>query len=278
MKITYELFKRSCPASTMPDDSIFVSISQEIERSVLNAKMILTPEIFDMLDSVEPSDERYDDIRELRNDTVVYICASAFYSAIPQLDLVLTNGGFGVVNNQNVAPASADRVEKLRVALRRCFLARLDDMLSKLRFFEAWHGSCSQRQFCGTLFWNSSHVKPITGALSTRDDLDSKYGEILSAELKVAQLISPEELVNLRNLEATGSTNSIQDMAIGFCRAYVIALICDHQSIELHRRTLLGFIENHPAEFSLYFSSQTYKANHFEPYHNEKDDPCFFFG
>lgn len=42
----------------------------------------------------------------------------ALYHAIPALDLVLTPNGFGIVNNQNVVPASKERVESLRMSLR----------------------------------------------------------------------------------------------------------------------------------------------------------------
>lgn len=53
-------------------------------------------------------------------DAERFICMDAFYCTIPQLDLVLTETGFGVVNNQNTSPASRDRVEALRNSVRQC--------------------------------------------------------------------------------------------------------------------------------------------------------------
>lgn len=38
---------------------------------------------------------------------------------VPSLDLVLTPNGFGIVSNQNVAPASRDRVARLIASLEK---------------------------------------------------------------------------------------------------------------------------------------------------------------
>lgn len=278
MDISFDDFRRTCPASALPDEALFEAIGVFVENAKSQAASIVTLPIYNKFDKEWPTDKDYDIIMQLRVDTVGYICTLAFWNAVPSLDLVLTATGFGVVSNQNVAPASADRVEKLRTSLRRSSLSYLDSMISTLRFLESWSGSAAQLRFFSSLFWHSDQIKPIAGALATRDDLVAKQGEIKTAELKVAELISPEQLAQLRILESTGKATSIQSMAISFCRAYVIALLCDPNSLELHRRTLLGFVEAHPDEFKLYHTSQTYKANHFEPYRNEKDDSCFFFG
>ena len=45
--------------------------------------------------------------------TAKLIASEALRRAIPSLDLVLTPNGFGVVSNQNVAPASKERVDRL---------------------------------------------------------------------------------------------------------------------------------------------------------------------
>ena len=43
----------------------------------------------------------------------------AYLNAIPSLDLVLTPNGFGIVNNQNIAPASKERVERLMASIEK---------------------------------------------------------------------------------------------------------------------------------------------------------------
>ena len=53
----------------------------------------------------------------LRNAASVYVANEAFRMAVPSLDLVLTPNGFGIVNNQNVVPASKERIERLMFSL-----------------------------------------------------------------------------------------------------------------------------------------------------------------
>ena len=47
------------------------------------------------------------------------VAAEAMLHAVPQLDLVLTPNGFGVVSNTNIAPASKERVERLLLSLEK---------------------------------------------------------------------------------------------------------------------------------------------------------------
>lgn len=60
--------------------------------------------------SEEPVDEEPDP-RLVVTERILVI--EAFRRAIPSLDLVLTPNGFGIVNNDNMVPASADRVNRL---------------------------------------------------------------------------------------------------------------------------------------------------------------------
>ena len=41
------------------------------------------------------------------------VACQAYMTAIPSLDLVLTPNGFGIVSNQNIVPASRERVDAL---------------------------------------------------------------------------------------------------------------------------------------------------------------------
>ena len=48
-----------------------------------------------------------------------YVYKNAAAESIPSLDLILTDSGFAVVSNQNLAPASRERVSALLNSLRR---------------------------------------------------------------------------------------------------------------------------------------------------------------
>lgn len=72
------------------------------------------------------------------------IAMEAFLKSIPEVDLVLTDSGFGVISNQDVAPASKERVANLTAGLQ----ARLDESKDRLVSFlmastkyDDWRGS-----------------------------------------------------------------------------------------------------------------------------------------
>lgn len=72
------------------------------------------------------------------------ISVDAFLTSIPEMDLVLTDAGFAVMNNESMAPASRERVQSLTAALQ----ARLDDSKDKLISFlmgseryNSWNGT-----------------------------------------------------------------------------------------------------------------------------------------
>ena len=70
------------------------------------AKHFTGTDILTAIETAEPADP----LREL---CAHIVAVDAFRRAIPSLDLILTPNGFGIVSNQNVVPASADRVKRL---------------------------------------------------------------------------------------------------------------------------------------------------------------------
>lgn len=62
----------------------------------------------------------------------IAVAAEAFRLAVPSLDLVLTNNGFGIVSNNTVAPASKERVASLLNALVELRDAAIETMATEL--------------------------------------------------------------------------------------------------------------------------------------------------
>ena len=75
---------------------------------------------------VENSD---DNLSELKNLASRAICVTAYLSAIPEMDLQLSETGFVVASNEAFSPASKERVERLMLSLRRRRSATLDNLL-----------------------------------------------------------------------------------------------------------------------------------------------------
>ena len=78
--------------------------------------------------------------------------AEAMLHAVPQLDLVLTPNGFGVVSNTNIAPASKERVERLLLSLEKMRDDTLAVLLPLLTQDVAWATSDPCLYFEQTLY------------------------------------------------------------------------------------------------------------------------------
>lgn len=72
------------------------------------------------------------------------VYATAAYNALPTLDLVATPNGFGVVSNQNIAPASKERVAAFRESLRQ-YKSDCKDQCLERYYQEAKKGLADQK-------------------------------------------------------------------------------------------------------------------------------------
>ena len=64
-------------------------------------------------DDFSPELLAMEETEPLRTCATLVVVHEAFMRAVPSLDLVLTPNGFGIVSNQNIAPASPHRISRL---------------------------------------------------------------------------------------------------------------------------------------------------------------------
>ena len=128
------------------------------------------------------------------NFSNIIVC-HALMNAVPSLDLVLTPNGFGVVSNQNVAPASKERVQRLIASLESNRDINIEMLLKYLPTFECWRSSKPYEYFSSTMFPNFE----ILYMLGINAHMWQKYQElqpqIVSIELSLAEeYFSPEQM------------------------------------------------------------------------------------
>lgn len=92
------------------------------------------------------------------------ISIQAFLSAIPEMDLVLTDAGFAVTENEQMAPASQQRVQ----ALMQSLASKLDDSKDRLVLFllrssdyESWRGTEEFGRLSDGLIMTFSEFKDV---------------------------------------------------------------------------------------------------------------------
>lgn len=209
-----------------------------------------------------------------------YICLLAFYNELPQMDLILTPTGFGIVSNNTLAPASKERVENLKAnTLRRTIETKyllLDELFATAAYVDA------QTPDSFILLW--SQYKALAGETIDVQKFDTLHYKFRSIETKLARLISMAELVMLRDLCArqwlpTWTATAAQKEVIEYIELFVIGRADDLTTADEYLPRILSVINDpdNAADFPSYVASSEYVANNMPPYENAVDKPTFFF-
>lgn len=267
--ITKEIFESVCPSAVMPDDTLFKRISDYISKGEAVASSIMGP-----------AWANYENDATLALHAHRVICLHAYGEALPHLDIVLTETGLGVVSNQNVAPASNDRVNRLRKQIQDSLDDAIDDLIDALRGVEAWRSSIHARILFSSLVWNARLQLPIMGIT---DDHRTKMAElcpkIVAAEevLKhhISEALHHELCFAQQDNAASAEQNTVINKSLFFIGAYLAG---DRAMARFHMAKLVEYLEQHLTDFPAYENSTAHQANTFTPYENKKYDTTYFFG
>ena len=214
----------------------------------------------------------------LRILSVKLIVTEALRRAIPSLDLVLTPNGFGVVSNQNVAPASKERVDRLIASLADYRDECIGNLLPALVGASKWLTSSQASFFGETLFPDLAITDQVKGTGSKWERYLALRPMILDIEASLAEeFFSPELMVRLRN-EVLRKTHTA-DLArvINAIRGQVVDIL-NGGSIRMRDMIdVVNHIRRFPDLFPEWHASETAKL--FAPpiFKNKKDSRGYFF-
>lgn len=275
MEITIkrEDFERAVPAFRSPTPEVWNKVQRYVEGCTANWQAIITTEA-QLPDHMAAT-------------LATAICLRAAYDVVPQMDLVLTPTGFGIVSNQNTAPASRERVDALRLQLRRDACRLEDHVLSHL----AAHNLMTlRRSRAGSLLWTPSlctlyGIRTPEGSEVLREEFDAMATALHAASARVVDVISPElyaALVTRQHAADADLTPDTTPTAYGeallMARQLMAAHVMHGRGIADHTRHIINFIEAHADQLDEYRLSPTYQARHTTQYENKQTDPSFFFG
>lgn len=285
MQITIEYFNAYLPALRSADERLFVKCNPYIMEALGELELFLCgyalPENITM-------DTPTIDVRA-REEAQRWVCLRGAEMAVPHLDLVATPTGFGVVSNQNVAPASANRVSELRRALIRdtgeskCRLARL------LRQTD-WRGTdAAVAYFTRHLFYDAPVCRDYgltyttEGKLKqtiTRAEFEIMQDSLMNAETYVRELFG-EAFVNYTLADRLNLNREVYDVQaetafLKLAAAHVHRLPAE--ALYAIKRAIIRSFEKDIDHFPLFQSSPEYRALHAEHFTNRDGDPTFFFG
>ncbi len=267
--ITREIFESACPSAVMPDETVF----SRIQTYIVDGEQVVSRLMGDQWAD-------YEDNASLALPAHRVICLHAYLEALPHLDLVLTENGFGVVSNQNVAPASRDRVLRLAQQVRDSRDDAVDDLLDRLRGKEQWREHAIAIGAFASLVWNAKRQLPVMGVTDAhRTKMTELRPRIDAAEELLKQYMSEDLHLEMRMALLAGNLSADQTTLLHKALLFIGAYLDGNQKMaHWHMAQIIEFLERRLDTFGTYEASSAHQANTFTPYENKKDDPCYFFG
>lgn len=215
----------------------------------------------------------------LRNPLAAIAAHQALADAIPSLDLVQTVNGFAVVSNQNLAPASRDRVDRLIAAHRSQRDTAISALIPRLAAVPEWRDTPQCGFFRSTLFPTPAHIRPLASGAATWERYEELHPAIAAAEDRLAaEYISPELIQRLR--DETLGLSKLSTLDARLCealRAHVADIIQDRPLRDTALRDIVDYIRHRPDTFPEWHRSAT--ARLFSPpvFRNSKESPGYWF-
>lgn len=269
MHIDQKIFENHCPAFSNATDEVFKMVQPFFFRLFMELDGLLDGFAIDPTSGMQQLAEKY-------------VCTGAAYDAVPHLDLVLTPTGFGVVRNDNVTPASQERVSSLREQLRQLKSYSRDMLVANL-LSTSWHDTNSCAAEIDSICYSPLLCRRIGILHEGRQCYHEEYAavkpRIQEAEMQIMQYVSPElysallDVLRNRKDDKGGYGPIICEI-----RKSVSTMIKGNPTgwnirNYLHRQ--LDFYKDQLPEWT---ASSTYRALQQEKYENRKTDTTFFFG
>ncbi len=299
LAITKTKFEVCIPSAIDPESGLFERVQHFMEGADMMLRTrLLGDALYQALqDAFSPIDDEGEtlpasDFRQPATISMIaesvqhHIINMAMALAIPQLDLILTSSGFGVVSSSQIAPASRERVENLRRSCLRAASTWRDSLLMQLLGNSITQplalASLPFIAATSSLFWTEEHlastVSPVQDPSSTLAQLRP---QIHQAEVRVAGHISRQQLDALFVKMRQSNLTDAQLQVIADLR-YVVSLLISTQdkitmlaSVRYFFRNIYDVMEDNPNDFAEYIASSIYTGRHAPIYENKAQDPLF---
>lgn len=274
--ITKSEFERVLPVGMSSNDNVFEMVLPEVENqlSIFNAGLL--------------GDVGAKMIDAAGTDGILYynyirmVVSAAFVAVMRQLDLVLTPTGFGVVSNDNVSPASKQRVDALEGQLRKSEYVSRAIVLMLLRS-EEWGET--QQAVANIPYMFDEYDFFVIQRNRMSGDVDEwlKIQQLIrDADRHLRMKISDSQMdVLMSAYRKSGDYMSDYQSIIFYIKDFYYDWCFGSQTDAMGYplRKIISTMENPDAAelYGNYLKSEAYKLNHHETIKNTKDSSAFFF-
>ncbi len=214
------------------------------------------------------------------------LAVSAYRNAIPFVDLKQTENGFAVVSNNNLAPASKERVERL-ISWCELHVDGLTDLLIKQILADAtlrteWAKFSEFEDIVNCFFVTGTEFSSYTNSkesLRRSNFLQHKFELVIWQENIISPIISKNYLMQLIEEIRTQTFSPGSASIIHFCKMLLSALMLKEQrQAESLLEKISNMLENNLEKYSAYANSDEYMLKHAARDMNKADHPTFFMG
>lgn len=208
------------------------------------------------------------------------IVSEAMRRAIPHLDVVLTPNGFGIVSNQNVAPASKERVERLIESQRALRDHYVEYLLGSLSRSSDWHETYQCSWFSETLIQSPQNCVIAVHGKDFAGDRWEAFLALRDAARPIEAAIAEKWLSEslMYRLRRALPTDTAADLSLAqHVRRCVIDELKGQPRNCRALDRIVNYVRQRPEEYPEWVSSAT--AELFAPpvFRNTKESKGYFF-
>lgn len=272
---------------------------EDIEPFLQEAKMWAEDQLFGVDIVAEADNVEADEVLSRSMNSV--ICLKAYASAIPFLDVVQTKNGFAVVNSQNHAPASKERVERLLKHVKERLYFHVDSLIDLVAgtpsLLGEWKLFPKFNALTDLLYWSGNELTLYCADFLTQEWSTSNFAEGIEKQIipylelqrlrsrikgiqneEIAAFISRDYLDKLIENRRQGSLTSEEERMLERLKSIVALFLRDekYKAEEQLKGIVNMMIADLPA-YPEYADSEEYKIKIAERYQNQQEDPTFFF-
>ena len=208
------------------------------------------------------------------------VACQAYMTAIPSLDLVLTPNGFGIVSNQNIVPASRERVDALMNSLESQRDSAIEALILRLSSRTDWQQSAQGKYFGATMF----PLLNLCRRLAIREHIWDSYQQLHERLIKIENVLadtyfSQEQMQVFRSqvIVQYSTSKPIEEQIIRSLQAYELQLLTDIQVHPQCYYDLVTIIRERPDDFPAWHASPV--ADLYTPkiFQNKKNSSAYWF-
>lgn len=269
--INKEDFERVLPVAACAHDEVFEKVAAYFSRSWDE----LCGRFFDDGDmTVFIEDDK------ICRDLKTYVILHSFLAVFRQMDLVLTPTGFGVVGNNELTPASKQRVDALLANVRWQLQDAESALLQHLIFIPDWGKSAAAKRNIRSLVYCQRVLCRLLRSDSRDPDFyNASLQAVGETDFIISELISAGQYDEILECVRTGKLEGrMLDASLAMLDVFKAHLQGNREFERQACRALIDCLDQYPESFAAYHSSRQYKAIHYEHEKNTSDSPAFFFG